>query len=123
MKQKGFTLIEALVAMTIIAVALVASLKAAGNLNVEQHNLLKRQYAHWSANNFANHIRVSGVFPNIGRFQGPCNQANFEFLCKVNIEKTPNVHFRRIEISVHDSELEDSNYQLARLVVFLSNAP
>ena len=60
-QQRGFTLIEALVAMTIIAVALIACLKAAGNLNIQQDEMIKRQYAQWSAKNAANYIRVSGV--------------------------------------------------------------
>lgn len=61
--QRGFTLIEALVAMTIIAVALIACLKAAGNLNIQQDDMIKRQYAQWSAKSTANFIRVAGYFP------------------------------------------------------------
>ncbi|NJM32175.1 MAG: prepilin-type N-terminal cleavage/methylation domain-containing protein [Limnobacter sp.] len=38
-RQQGFTLIEALVAMTLIAVALMACLKAAGNMNVRQDEM------------------------------------------------------------------------------------
>ncbi len=123
MKRNGFTLIEALIALTIIAIALIASLKAAGNLNAEQDQLLQRNYAQWSASNFATHLRTSGIFPNTGQFQGACNQAHFQFICKVKVQNTPNIHFRRIEVTVHDQNRANSNYQLARLVVFLSNAP
>ena len=122
-KHKGFTLIEALIAMTIIAVALIACLKAAGNLNIQQDDLIKRQYAQWSAQNTANFIRVSGVFPAPQTIQSACNQGPFRLVCKVNIINTLNPHFRRIEIQVNEVLESGTGNQLARLVLFSSNAP
>lgn len=122
-QQRGFTLIEALVAMTIIAVALIACLKAAGNLNIQQDDMIKRQYAQWSAKNAANFIRVSGVFPSDQTTQQICPQGNFRFVCLVEITNTPNPNFRRVEIQVRDAFEGDAGNQLARLVIFLSSAP
>lgn len=122
-QQRGFTLIEALVAMTIIAVALIACLKAAGNLNIQQDDMIKRQYAQWSAKNTANFIRVSGVFPSAQNTQQICPQGNFRFVCRVIVSNTPNPNFRRVEIQVKDAFEGETGNQLARLVIFLSSAP
>lgn len=119
----GFTLVEALVSLTIIAVALMACLKAAGNLNIQQDDMLKRQYAQWSARNVANWVSVAGVFPASQTVQKSCNQANYQFTCVIAITNTPNPNFRRVEIQVKDSFQLDSEHQIARLVLFLSSAP
>lgn len=123
MKPNGFTLIESLVAMTIISVALLACLKAAGNLNLQQDELLKRQYATWSASNLANHLRVASIFPNEATLESRCDQANFKFLCKIQITNTPNPNFRRVEITVQDAFEAVAGNQLSRVVIFLSSAP
>ncbi|HEX4880677.1 MAG TPA: type II secretion system protein [Limnobacter sp.] len=122
-RQSGFTLIEALVAMTIIAVALIACLKAAGNLNLQQDEMIKRQYAQWSASNVANFIRVSGVYPSAQNARQQCPQANFQLVCQVVVTNTPNPNFRRVEIVVKDAFAGEGGNELARLVVFLSSAP
>lgn len=122
-EQRGFTLIEALVAMTIIAVALIACLKAAGNLNIQQDDMIKRQYAQWSAKNTANFIRVAGVFPSAQTAQQACPQGNFRFVCQIEVANTPNPNFRRVEIQVKDEFEGERGNQLARLVIFLSSAP
>ena len=124
LQQRGFTLIEALVALTIIAVALMACLKAASNLNVQQDAMLKRQYAQWSARNVANGLLVSGVFPAANQTaKKTCDQADVALTCLVSISATPNPNFRRIEIQVKDSFALTADHQMARLVLFLSNAP
>lgn len=120
---RGFTLIEALVAMTIIAVALIACLKAAGNLNIQQDEMLKRQYAQWSARDTANFIRVGGVFPNAQEASVACDQGNFRFVCRVSVANTPNPNFRRVEVQVRDAFAGEAGNQLARLVIFMSSAP
>lgn len=123
-EKNGFTLIEALVALTIIAVALMACLKAAANMNAQQDEMLKRQYAQWSARHVADWISVAGVYPAVQRFQKTCNQAKYQFTCWVDITNTPNPNFRRVEVAVKDrSQAEGDEHQLARLVLFVSSAP
>lgn len=123
-KKNGFTLIEALVALTIIAVALMACLKAAGNMNFQQDEMLKRQYAQWSARYVADWVSVAGVYPAVQSFQKTCNQANYQFTCWVEVSNTPNPNFRRVEVSVKERfQAEDNDHQLARLVLFVSSAP
>ncbi len=122
-RQCGFTLIEALVAMTIVAVALIACLKAAGNLNVQQDDMIKRQYAQWSAKNTAHFIWVAGVFPSAQTTQYACPQGGFQLMCRVEVTNTPNPNFRRVEVQVKDTFEGNAGNQLARLVIFLSNAP
>jgi general secretion pathway protein I len=122
-RQRGFTLIEALVAMTIIAVALIACLKAAGNLNIQQDDMIKRQYAQWSAKNAAQlHSRVGRISQRT-KHAAHLPQGNFRFVCLVEITNTPNPNFRRVEIQVKDAFEGDKGNQLARLVIFLSSAP
>mgnify|MGYP000682720560 CR=1 FL=1 len=120
---RGFTLIEALVAMTIISVALIACLKAAGNLNLQQDEMLKRQYALWSAESMAKTLRHASVFPDAQTLSTPCNQGNFQLLCQTEITNTPNPNFRRVEILVLNAASPERSNQLARLVIFLSSAP
>lgn len=123
-KSSGFTLIEALVALTIVAVALMACLKASGNLNVQQDELLKRQYAQWSAQHVAHWILGSGLFPAVQHLEKSCNQAQFQFVCLVEISNTPNPNFRRVEIQVKERQATpDDAFQWASLVLFVSNAP
>lgn len=121
--NSGFTLIESLIAMTIISVALIACLKAAGNLNIQQDDMLRRQYALWSADNMANHLRVSAIFPDADTLKTRCDQANYLFVCSIVITNTPNPNFRRVEIVVEDAANQAASNQLARVVVFLSSAP
>lgn len=119
----GFTLIEALVAMTIVSVALIACLKAAGNLNVQQDELIRRQYALWSAENTAAYLRHSAVYPDAQNTSYRCDQGSYAFLCQVEMTNTPNPNFRRVEINVLNASQATANLQLARLVIFLSSAP
>lgn len=122
-RDTGFTLIEALVALTIVAVALMACIKAAGNMNLQQDQLLKREYAQWSARNAANTVTVLSVFPGAQVVQTPCDQGPYRFICTVDITNTPNPNFRRVEVRVRDLGDADVNRHLARLVLFLSSAP
>ncbi len=49
--HRGFTLIEVLVALTIISIALMASLRAVGSITASSADLRARTLAQWSAEN------------------------------------------------------------------------
>jgi len=117
---RGFTLIEVLIAMTIAAVALMAAIRATASLAVSSADLRSRTLAQWSAENRLAQIRIAHEWPNVGRRQYDCSQANVVMVCREDVIQTPNPLFRRVEVSVFN---EDGTFRLARLVGFSTRLP
>ena len=67
--QRGFTMIEVLVALAIIAVALAASLRAVGSLANSEADLHQRLLAGWSADNALAQLRLTHSWPEVGSTQ------------------------------------------------------
>lgn len=123
-RNAAFTLIEALVALSILAVALMASLKAAGSMNAQQAELHARLSAQWSAENLAHELRMRGTFPSSGVVEQPCPQGRRAWYCVIDIGNTPNPNFRRVEIRVYDGPPRSADQNtVARLMVFLARLP
>jgi len=121
----GFTLIEVLVALTIAAVALIAALRATATLTQGAQDMRLRAYALWSAENRLATIRLSSEWPEVGRRRFDCPQGGVALRCEEEVFATPNVFFRRVEISVRsaDAPVEADAPRLARLVGFATNVP
>lgn len=65
-RERGFTLLEVLVALAVIAVALSAAIKAAGS-NVDNAAYLRdRTFAHWVAMNKLAEMQTMNKFPSAG---------------------------------------------------------
>ena len=118
--MSGFTLIEVLVALTIVAVALMASLRAVGALTQGSSELQTRTLAQWSAENRLALIRVQAEFPAVGRRRYDCSQGRLVLICQEDVYATPNTSFRRVEMSVYDG---NEGPRVARLVGFATNLP
>src|SRR5258705_118479 len=73
-RSRGFTMIEVLVALTIIAVALAASLRAVGSLATGEADLHRRLLAGWSADNTLAQLRLAHAWPEIGAHSFDCSQ-------------------------------------------------
>lgn len=119
-RESGFTLIEVLIAMSIVAVALMAAIRATTSLAVNGAELRTRTLAQWSAENRLAQIRVAREWPNPGRRQFDCSQGGTALLCREEVFQTPNPLFRRVEISVFD---ESASFRFARLVGFSTRLP
>ncbi|MDO5101711.1 MAG: type II secretion system minor pseudopilin GspI [Lautropia sp.] len=121
----GFTLIEVLVALTIIAIALMASLRAVGSITAGADDLRARTLAQWSAENRLTEIRVRGEFPAVGRRNYDCPQGDLLLVCQEDVYATANPNFRRIEMQVFDPSRSERSVggalqggRLARLLGF-----
>jgi general secretion pathway protein I len=115
--QRGFTLVEVLVALAIASIALIAALKATESLIQSSQEIKLRTFAQWSAENRLSQIRVTNEFPNVGKRNFDCPQGNLKLACTEDIFQTPNASFRRVEVSVADAD----GRRVAKLTGFATN--
>ncbi|WP_425117609.1 type II secretion system minor pseudopilin GspI [Burkholderia anthina] len=97
---RGFTMIEVLVALTIIAVALAASIRAVGTMATNASDLHRRLLAGWSADNTLAQLRLTHAWPEVGEQSFDCSQGNVQLVCTQRVSTTPNPVFRRVQVSV-----------------------
>ncbi len=100
--QRGFTLLEVLVALVIVGTALAASLRAIGSLTQNSSDLRAAMMATWSAENRLTQIRLAHEWPPLGARRFDCPQGELPLRCDEQIMATPNPAFRRVEVSVTD---------------------
>lgn len=103
-QSRGFTLIEVLVALVIVAIALGAGIKAAGSLANNAERLAEVSAAQWCAENQLTELRLTGQFPDIGESNFACEQLGRTFTGKLKVSPTPNPLFRRVDASVANEE-------------------
>lgn len=103
-RANGFTLIEVLVALAVVAVALGAGLRAAAVATDNTLALRERTLARWVAENELSRIRVLPELPSIGQGDGETEQGGERFVWQASVESTPNPNFRRIVLRVRRQE-------------------
>ena len=103
-RQRGFTLLEVLVALVIVGTALGAGLRAVGSLTANSSGLRASMMATWSAENRLAQIRLEGTWPPLGKSSVECPQGELHLICDQEVFSTPNPSFRRVEVSVYDAQ-------------------
>ena len=98
----GFTLIEVLVALAIVAVTVGAGIRASGALTNSTARLAEVTSAQWCADNRLTALKLAHVFPDIGTGDFSCDQLGRTFSGKLVVKTTPNPNFRRVDASVLD---------------------
>ena len=112
--RRGFTLIEILVALAILAVALAAAVRSAGVAADTTLGLKDRVVAGWIVQDRVAEYAVRPLWPDIGTRQGNADQAGVQFVWRETVSGTPNPRFRRIEVQVFPARTPD--HAAARLV-------
>jgi general secretion pathway protein I len=93
----GFTLVEVLVAVAIVAITLAAGLKAAGALTDNAQRLSDIVNAQWCADNALTNLRLAKQFPGVGDIEFACNQMGRDYQGRLVTRPTPNPNFRRVD--------------------------
>jgi general secretion pathway protein I len=119
-RSAGFTLLEVLVALVIVGTALGASLRAVGSLTQNSSDLRASMMATWSAENRLSQIRLAHEWPELGQRRFDCPQGELHLVCEENVFTTPNPFFRRVEVSVLDTQ--NNGRRIIKLAQVVPNA-
>lgn len=121
--QQGFTLLEVMIALAILAIASAGLLIASSGF-VRQSSLMEQKViAGWAADNWLTELRLASSPPSIGESRAEATLAGHRFLLKAQTQATESPHLVRVEIRVFDAEAlsaDASDYALANLTSFLS---
>jgi general secretion pathway protein I len=98
---RGFTLIEVMVALAIVAVALGAGLRAAGALTDNAQRLADVTAAQWCADNELTVMRLSRRFPDIGESEFSCEQLGRSYRGRLLVRPAGfNPDFRQVHATI-----------------------
>jgi len=112
----GFTLIEVLVALGIVAITLVAGLKATMALTDNAQRQSDSLLAQVCAENELIRLRLLRQAPAIGQADFDCDQAGRALQGRLIVSATPNPIFRRVDARVLDGE-----YVVYRVATIVGN--
>jgi len=101
---RGFTLIEVLVALVLVAVALAAGLKAAGALTGNAERLDAVLAAQLCAENQLAELRLTQQFPGTGESEFSCEQLGRSYTGRQVVTGTLNPNFRRVDAVISDPD-------------------
>jgi general secretion pathway protein I len=117
-KNRGFTLLEILIALAILTIAFASIITVAANQSVNVGYLRDKTLAHWVALNQITELQVANEWPTIGKKQGDEEMGLTKWHWKRTVEKTPDDRVRKVEIAVFRNR--DDEESVTRLVSFLS---
>lgn len=119
-RAAGFTLVEVLVALAILAIALAAAMRTLHLTTDSAQETKLRLLATWVAQNQLAASTAKHEFPAPGISNGTLDYAGVKFAWQHNISGTPNAAFRKLEIRV--TKTDDTSHALAQLTGYLVQA-
>lgn len=106
-RASGFTLLEVLVAMAIVAFGIIAAFNGIIQMAHSTARLRERAMGDWIAMNQISEIRLSGDFPDVSEFDGSVDFAGRPWRWEAKVSETGVSDLRRIDMSVSFEETPD----------------
>lgn len=107
--QRGFTLLEVLVALAVITISLSSVIKVASEATSTAIYLKEKTFAQWVAENKVVEYRMRRDWPAVGRSTGTANMGDVEWGWLVEVKDTPDPTVRRLEVSVKPAAQKEEN--------------
>lgn len=114
--SRGFTLIEVMVALTIVALSLTA-VAASMNQMIDAANVMReRTYASWIAQNKIAEMRLADTVPEVSTTSGEVDYANSTWSWRAVVSETGIENFMRVDVSITHLE---SDYVIRTVTGFI----
>lgn len=97
---RGFTLVEVLVALGIVAIALAAGARTSASLAQNAQRQTEVLLAQLCAENTLTRLRLARQMPPVGETTSGCTQAGLDLTVQLVVNATPNPNFLRVEARV-----------------------
>lgn len=117
-RARGFTLIEVVVALAIVAIGMFAVFKTIGETANNVTYLRDKSFAGWIADNRLTDMRLSGQLPSVDETEGDTEYAGRRWHWTANVSQTPVEGLRRIDVRVRRED-DDHKSALAHLAAFV----
>ena len=117
--QQGFTLLEVLVALSIIAITLGALIKTSSDQTASVDYLKQKTIAHWVAMNELNKLLLEKQWPSVGKSKDSTEMARHEWFWQREVLKTASPDTRQVVFTLFSDA--DHNRSLGRLIGYVTN--
>ncbi len=99
-RSAGFTLIEVMVALTIVALSLGAVAASVSQMVDAGTTMRERTYASWIAQNKIAELRLANVIPEVSDTSGELEYAGIEWAWRANISETGIENLFRVDVAI-----------------------
>jgi general secretion pathway protein I len=117
----GFTLIEVMVALMVVALGMTAVIQAVGDTASNSAYMREKTIAHWIAMNKLTEVRLLPTAPKIAKTSDDIEMAGRDWRWTMEVQATPVESVRRIDVSVRPKEAGEKT-SLASVTGFYGTA-
>lgn len=105
--QRGFTLLEILVALAVLALAMGAVINAVSDYTGTVSHLRDRTFANWVARNVLNDYQARIEWPRVGEIKGSTEMGSQEWDWVARVSQTDEGELRRMDVEVMLADDDD----------------
>lgn len=118
-RSVGFTLIEVLVAMTIIAVGVSALVAAAGSSAWRADYLREREFGRWVASNVLAELQIVPAWPDVGTKKTEVEMGRLLWHVETRTQAVSDADLRRVDVEVRRNK--DADNYIYKVTGFVGN--
>lgn len=114
--RNGFTLIEVMVALVIVAFSLTTVAASMGQMIDTANAMRERTYANWIAQNKITEMRLANIVPEVSSTSGETDYANTAWGWRAVVSETGVENLFRVDVSVTYADSDDQIFQVTGFI-------